>query len=146
MRAEGFSAHELWTQRDLYTGNGIDIRSESIVESKYKRRVSNHAASEKAKCPLERALSNQMVGKGDVVYINSECSKLQPQDRYLVVDSSGRNLIVRKFVGAQFRSRPYTVKRSDCYKVHSECVSKCFCFVLFYIIFALKVNVANLNQ
>ena len=55
------------------------------------------------------------------MYLNSDRSKLKPRDKYIVVqpkeDVRPNTVCVQKFVGAQLRSRRYTVNAADIIKV-----------------------------
>jgi hypothetical protein len=122
VRDGGLSARELWTQRDQYTGEQIPVSDRNIIMRKHKNRHDNHSFSEQSKCPKGKSLPICNIAIGDLVFLNSEGSKLQARDRYLVVDVQRKWIRIRKFVGDQLRSKTYSVLPSDCYKVPADTI------------------------
>lgn len=116
IRSGGLSAVEMWTQRDQFTGEQIPLLDSALIASVIKRRQNNHPHSAKSKCPKPIVQSAQEIVVGDLVYINSEGSKLKARDRYLVVGIEGVKLVLRKFTSTQLRARTYKVLKSDCFK------------------------------
>lgn len=119
IRTGGLSAKELWTQRDQFTGCQLPISDQNLIIEKEKTRKSNHAPSEKSKCPSLRKLKPCILNVGNLVYLNSEGQKLKARDRYIVTSADHDYVNVKKFTGDQLRTKSYRVKRSDCYTVPS---------------------------
>lgn len=122
VRNNALSAREIWTKRDQFTGKQLPIIDEKIVKKKYEDRMKSHKASAKYQARGKTQARYPAVSVGDLVYINSDRSKLQPREKYIVVQPKEEITIpntvcVQKFVGAQIRSRIYPVNAADIIKV-----------------------------
>ena len=84
--------------------------------------MKSHQASAKYQSRGKTKAIYPDVAIGDLVYINSDRSKLRPRDRYIVVPNkegvNQRNSVsVQKFVGSQLRKKVYIVNLADIIKV-----------------------------
>ena len=113
IRGEGLSAWELWTHRNQYTNEQIPINDMEIIKSNQKRKLNNHNSSAKFKARGKGPKLFQPISLGSIVYINSDRSKLNPRDRYIVIEVNPDTCKVQKFSGKQLRARPYVVHRAD---------------------------------
>ena len=74
------SAVELWTGRDMLTGRPLQFSQEDIIERQHKRRVATHNKSD---IPLP------VFALGDIVFSNSDRSKLKARDKLIVREDLG---------------------------------------------------------
>ena len=123
VRGNGLSSREMWVKRDTFTGKQMPIDEEKIMQDKYEERLKSHKSSQKYSARGKTGPIYPVVCEGDLVYLNSERSKLKPRDKYIVVnpkkkeDSRPHTVYVQKFVGTQLRSRIYPVNAADIIKV-----------------------------
>lgn len=117
IRHSGLSSREMLMQRDQFTGQKLSVDDSHIMLKQSQNRHHNHPHSEKTKCPNRRTLQHQIFKIGDIIYINNDKTKLNPRERYIVVDIHRDTLSVRKFCHSQLRIKPYIVKKSQCFKV-----------------------------
>jgi len=117
IRASGFSARELWLQRDQFTNTQLPFSDQEVIRNQHERRCGNHTPSERSKAHGHSRAPSCELHVGDIVYLYSDLSKVQGRDRYLVTTVEGAWCCIRKFVGAQLRNTSYRVRRTDCYKV-----------------------------
>ena len=121
IRHNKLSAFEIWTQREMTTGNQIQFSDEAIVSDKINQRLSQHESSAKYKARGKTTEVIPAVEVGDIVYIWQDRNKSKSRDRYLVVEiDKDRYLQVQKFTGNQIRARKYRVKPSDVYSIQSD--------------------------
>ena len=120
IRENKLSAFEVWTQREMLTGDQLTIKDENLIKEKVNQRLSNHSSSEKYKSRGKTEEIKPNIKVGDIVYLWLDRSKSKSRDRYLVIqlDDDG-HVQVQKFTGNQLRSRKYRVKPSDVYSVQS---------------------------
>ena len=121
IRGNGLSSREMWVKRDTFTGKQLPIDDVKILNQKYESRLKSHKSSEKFQSRGKTSAVYPEIEVGDLVYLNSDRSKLKPRDKYIVVqpkeDVRPNTVCVQKFVGAQLRSRRYTVNAADIIKV-----------------------------
>jgi len=120
IRSRGLSSREMLYQRDQFTNMQIPLTDRDLIEKQHSLALQNHKHSEKAKAPNREYRSEDNIVIGDLVYLYCDKDKTKARNRYLVTSMEGSWLNIRKFVGNQFRSSSYRVKKSECYKVHSE--------------------------
>lgn len=120
LRLGGLSSRELWTQRCQYSGEQLPIKDRDLIVSRHNERLNNHESSAKWKARGCRQMVTPQINVGDITYLHADRSKLQPRDKYLVVESSGDEISIQKFVGNQLRARRYIVRPVDCVVVPRE--------------------------
>ena len=119
IRSSGLSAREMLFQRDQFSNVQIPVADLDIIRKQHERRLENHLASEKSKCPTQRRQTPTSIQTGDLVYIHSDRDKTKARDRYLVTKTDGEWCYLKKFTGNQLRSSSYKCKMSECYKSYS---------------------------
>ena len=117
IRSRGFSAREMWMQRDQHTNQQLIVNDQQLITAQHTGRQHNHPHSEKSKAHGKPAITGPHLAVGDIVYIYSDGNKLRARDMYLVVGINNEWCTVRKFAGSQLRSEAYNIKSSECYKV-----------------------------
>ena len=121
IRKNKLSSFEIWTQREMSTGNQISFSDEAIVKDKISQRLSNHDSSAKYKARGKSTEVKPTVEVGDIVYLWEDRSKSKSRNRYLIVELDTDGFVqVQKFSGMQLRARKYRVKPSDIYTVQSD--------------------------
>ena len=113
LRREGLSSWEMWTHRDQFSGSQLPINDLFLIQSQEENKAKAHPASAKYKARGKTSANITPVERGQLVYINSDRSKLGPRDRYIVTQTLDKTCKVQKFTGNQLRSRTYTVNISD---------------------------------
>ena len=113
----GFSARELWTQRDQFTNEQLPLTDYDLIRQQHSLRNANHAPSQLSKSPSHTVSKALNIDFGDIVYRYCDRNKSRSRCRYLVVSVDGVWLNASKFIGNQLRATSYRVKRSECYKV-----------------------------
>ena len=113
IRNNKLSAAEVWTQRDMSTGERLNLNDKKLIEDKYQQRIQAHHSSAKYKARGKEAECPQKVHVGQLVYLYSDRSKLKSRDQYMVIETAGDEVQVQKFTSNQFRQRKYKVKISD---------------------------------
>ena len=113
VRHNKLSALENWTKRDMLTGDQLKVDDTQLISLKHAQRLSGHEASAryKARGKVQTPFPNVEVGQ--IVFLYSDRSKLRGREKYLVTAVDEETVVVQKFTKNQFRSRQYTVKRSD---------------------------------
>ena len=117
IRNRGFSARELWTQRDQFTNEQLPLTDYDLIRQQHSLRNANHAPSQLSKSPSHTVSKALNIDVGDIVYLYCDRNKSRSRCRYLVVSVDGVWLNVSKFIGNQLRATSYRVKRTECYKV-----------------------------
>ena len=117
VRNKGFSARELWTQRDQFTNEQLPLTDYNLIRQQHALRNSNHAHSQLSKSPDGARPKPQHIDVGDIVCLYADRNKTRSRCRYIVVSTNGSWLNISKFIGTQFRATSYRVKRSKCYRV-----------------------------
>ena len=120
IRGRGLSAREMLFQRDQFTNSQIPISDMDLITEQHQSKLRNHKYSERSKAPLKDFRSEANVDVGDLVYLHTDKQKTKARDRYIIVNTDNDWIYVRKFVGKQLRNASYKIKRSECYKVHSN--------------------------
>merc|ERR1711974_379474 len=81
----GMSVSELWTGRDMMSGNPLNFSQKDIIERQHSRRAARH---------LKPDLPSKTFAIGDIVFSNSDRSKVKARDK----------LVVREYLGnGQYR-------------------------------------------
>ncbi|KAI0228085.1 hypothetical protein LSAT2_021433, partial [Lamellibrachia satsuma] len=117
IRNRGFSARELWTQRDQFTNEQLPLTDYDLIRQQHSLRNANHAPSQLSKSPSHTVSKALNIDVGDIVYLYCDRNKSRSRCRYLVVSVDGVWLNVSKFIGNQLRATSYRVKRTECCKV-----------------------------
>lgn len=120
IRHNKLSAFEVWTQREMSTGDTLKLNDTDLINNKVGQRVKQHASSAKYKARGDTNIKTVAVKKGDIVYLYSDRNKSRSRDKYLVVGVGEDHAFVQKFTGNQLRSRQYRVKRTDLITVPSD--------------------------
>jgi len=79
-RWTGMSASELWTGRDMSTGTDLKFSQQDIIKRQQSRRAAKH---------LRPNLPSKEFAVGDIVFSNSDRSKLKARDKLLVREYLG---------------------------------------------------------
>ncbi|ESO98116.1 hypothetical protein LOTGIDRAFT_174331 [Lottia gigantea] len=112
VRSHGLSAHEL-RRRSQVTNQQIPLSDREVILRQHSRRLANHPYSFRSK--NHRRPSNNTVAKvGDLVYLTCDGSKDKGRERYIVTSTDDNWFYIRKFLGAQLRSKTYQVHPSEC--------------------------------
>ncbi|NRB15972.1 MAG: hypothetical protein HRU29_16410 [Rhizobiales bacterium] len=117
IRGGGLTALEVWTQRDMSTGEQIPLSDKQLAVDKYQQRRKGHLPSARYRSRGKLASHLPVVNVGDLVYLYQDRDKTRARDKYLVVDLKGAKVAVQKFTGSQLRSRRYWVDLVDIIKV-----------------------------
>lgn len=96
LRQHGLSSRELWTQRDLITGEQLPIKDMEIVVNQFQSRQNNHMPSSMSKSPGRPPAEVPTIHIGDLVYIKVDKEKTCARDKYLVATTDTRCQL-RKF-------------------------------------------------
>jgi hypothetical protein len=116
IRHSNLSALEMWTQRDQMTGAQLPLSDKHLIQQQHQERDKNHQYSAKSKCHGRHGLTID-VKVGDL--IKGEKDKTKSRDKYIIVSIHSPWCKVRKFTTAQFRSRTYDIKLTECYPISS---------------------------
>ena len=120
IRHNKLSAYEVWTQREMLTGDALKLDDCELINSKVSQRVKQHMPSAKYQARGKTNIKTSICNKGDIVFLYSDRSKSKSRDKYLVVDVNDDHVFVQKFTTDQFRSRRYRVKLTDLITVSSS--------------------------
>ena len=101
IRSKGLSAYEMWSQRNQFNKNQIDISDKELIALQHKEREANHVPSAKA---LEKAKTKSR-------YCNW---------RHCIPSIDKGFCMLRKFTDSKFRCPTYSVRLEECYLVPSE--------------------------
>ena len=101
IRNRGFSARELWTQRDQFTNEQLPLTDYDLIRQQHSLRNANHAPSQLSKSPSHTVSKALNIDVGDIVYLYCDRNKSRSRCRYLVVSVDGVWLNVSKFIGNQ---------------------------------------------
>ena len=113
IRHSKLSAYEIWTQREMSTGDKLSLDDSSLIDDKVDHRMKHHTSSAKSKAKGSTEVFLASCKRGDLVYIYSDRDKCRSRDKYLVVGLDKDCAIVQKLTGSQFRARRYRVKLSN---------------------------------
>ena len=116
----GFSAQELWTQRNQFMNEQIPVSDRDVILQQHHKHLANHPASERFKLPSGKQLTSCSVDVGDLVYLYCDRNKSKARDCYLVISVEGDCCNIHKLSGAQLHCNSYHVKHTECYKVLSD--------------------------
>ena len=118
IRFSGFSAIEIWTQREMLSGNKIQLDLKSLSELKYDQRIKQHIPSARYK---GRGLTEEKIvhaSVGDIVYLLQDRDKTRSRPRYIISEILDQGFCrVYKFTTNQLRGKAYRVRLSDLIKV-----------------------------
>ena len=118
IREGGYSSTEIWTQRDMVTGDQLNINDPDLIRKKYEKRLSKHNSSAKYKGRGQTEERTTEVNVGDIVYLYQDRVKTQGRNKYMVTSvEDDRWCTVRKLTGTQFRSKKYRVRKCEIIKV-----------------------------
>ena len=113
IRQNNLSAFEIFTTRDMVTGDQLDFDDKQLIKLKQAQRESHHESSARFKARGKPPTKLPKIEVGEIVYLYSDRSKLHSRDKYLVTDTDSENAYVQKLRGSQLRGRSYKVKKSD---------------------------------
>ena len=118
LRGSGLASAEMWTGREMNTGEQLSMKDNELISKKLSERKGNHLPSAKYKARGKTTEVLADCGVGDIVYIYNDRDKTMAREKYLVTQlNSNRKCTVQKFAGSQFRKKQYLVALSDVYKV-----------------------------
>ena len=72
-------------KRDSFTGKQLPIIDEKLISKKHEDRLKSHKASSKYQARGKTHAVYPDVSVGDLIYINSDRSKLKPREKYIIV-------------------------------------------------------------
>ena len=75
-RWSNLAAVELWTGRDMYTGQDLLFSQEDVIQQQHKRRLQSH--------PQSNPQPEPAFSPGDIVFCNREGSKLKQRDKLVI--------------------------------------------------------------
>ena len=113
IRQNKLSSYEVWTQREMTTGDSLQLNDTNIIQDKIQQRVNHHVASAKYKARGKTNVEKADCKKGDIVYLYVDREKTKSRDKYLVIHVNGDFAVVQKFTGDQLRARRYNVRLTD---------------------------------
>ena len=116
IRSRGFSAREMWFQRDQYSNMQLPFNDMDLIKQQHESRTTNHPYSVRSKGGTNN-IRQQSISVGDIVYLYHDKSKGAARPRYIVALVDGSWCFLRKFTGSQLREVCLKVKLTDCYKV-----------------------------
>ena len=79
-RWTGMSSSELWTGRDMMSGNTLNFSQRDIIGRQHSKRAARH---------LKPDLPSKTFAVGDIVFSNSDRSKLKARDKLVVRENLG---------------------------------------------------------
>lgn len=120
LRAPGVSAHEVFTQRNQTTGTQLSLDDLQLIQDQHRRRISNHAHSERCKAGNKPPHSPADISIGDIVYLYEDGSKLSARPRYVVLAVEKGWCKLRRFADKRLGNKTYDAKLTECYKVPDE--------------------------
>ena len=121
IRQSGYSATEVWTQRDMVSGDKIVINDKSLIQNKYESRTKQHLPSAKYKSRGHGARNPAKLKVGDIIYLFQDRDKWKGRDRYMIMNILEDEMCyVQKLTDKQFRGKKYKVKFSDIIKVYNQ--------------------------
>jgi hypothetical protein len=89
IRRSGLSAHEIWTQRDQFTGEQLPIIDRQLILSQDISRRQNHGPSAKSKAHGKTNTPTSDISVGMLVYLKGDRDKVKVRDKYMVTCVSG---------------------------------------------------------
>ena len=113
IRREGLSSWEMWTHRCQFTGAQLPVEDLDLINSQEQQKKLSHTSSAVSKSRGKSQCPYPHISRGQIVYINSDRSKLKRRDRYIVKEVGEDDCKLQKFTGHQLRARVYTVHRGD---------------------------------
>lgn len=118
IRQTGYSSTEIWTQRDMVSGENLAISDAKLAKQKYNQRINQHEPSARYKGRGHTEERKVETVVGDMVYLYSDRDKTMGRSKYVVTEVLDDQLcVVQKFTSNQFRGKKYKVRRSDLIKV-----------------------------
>ena len=120
IRYSKLSAVEMFTSRDMATGQQLELEDKKLIADKQMIRENHHHASAKFRARGKDEVKYPPVSVGDIVYLSSDKSKLRGREKYIITKMEEDYVFVQKFTESQLRSRIYKVKKSDVIKVSSD--------------------------
>jgi len=120
IRRDGFSAREVWTQRDQLTGEQLPMLDRQLIFNQNVSRKENHAPSTRAKSRGHSTTTATVrFCIGDLVFLKGDRDKCKARDKYMVTQISRDYgwCQLRKFTSSQLRSKTYDVRVCNCYLV-----------------------------
>ena len=124
IRQSGYSASEIWTQRDMVTGDKLPIDDSVLIAEKHQNRLKQHNSSAKYKGRGRTKESEVDVKIGEIVYLYGDRVKTQSRLKYMVTKIEGKTCTVQKFTANQLRCKKYKVRLCELIKVEGQSVSK----------------------
>jgi len=97
--AWGFSAREMWCQRDQFTNQQIPFSDLQMIQAQHHLHSTNNPKGEKSKAPMQAIGTNMFVEVSDLVYLYSDHNNSCSRNRDLVSAIVGSWCNMCKFVG-----------------------------------------------
>ena len=120
IRHSGLSSLEMFCARDQYTHCALSVSDRELISNQQSSRVHNHPYDYASKSRTHRRVSPVSLAPGDLVYHAGDRDKTHARPRYLVTAVDGEWCSVRKFACSQLRSKQYSFRLSECYRVPSS--------------------------
>lgn len=109
VRAEGKSARELLTKRDMMTRSDIVIEDDKVKDNIETRRAKQHEANAKSRGKTSQVIEKIQFDPGDVVMYRDLQDYNKPRDTFIVVEHTSEMVTIRKMTN-QLRMKTYEVR------------------------------------
>ena len=126
VRNRGLTAKEILLQRDSLTRDQLNFSDKLLAESQHKERVASHGPSSRSHARTTRKPDHNHLSVGDLIYIKGDGDKHSARDAYIVTSLDDDYLYAQKLRGYQFRSKLYTLKYSEVFRIPSTCPKSAF--------------------
>ena len=113
VRHNNLSAFEIWTQREMISGNKLELDDTELIKDKINHRSESHLPSAKYKARGKTVEKIPNVQVGDIVYLYVDRTKSRSRDKYIIVEISDNYAQVQKLLDKQIRARKYRVKLTE---------------------------------
>ena len=121
VRESGRSAMELWTSRDMISGEGLSLDYVGLIRDKVNKRKAQHFPSAKYKGRGKVSEKAVCVNVGDTVYLIQDRDKTKGRPLYMIVEKGEDGFcFVQKFTKNQLRAKRYKVRVCDVIKCTPE--------------------------
>ena len=117
VRESGHSAIELWTSRDMISGERLTLDHVGLVRDKVEKRRAQHFSSAKYKSRGKVSERDISVRVGDTGYLVQDRDKTKGRPMYMIVEKGEDGFCwVQKFTKNQLRAKRYKVRICDIIK------------------------------
>ena len=121
IRESGRSAIELWTSRDMISGERLSFDHVGLIRDKVQKRKARHFPSARYKGRGKVSEEFVNVKVGDTVYLIQDRDKTKGRPLYMIVEKGEDGFcFVQKFTKNQLRAKRYKVRFCDVIKCTPE--------------------------